>query len=438
MSLLEIIISVSILLVLCSLVLQALVSAKLQTAMGEADDDINRDSSSVLQTISLDLAESGWHFPDGNRLSTTFVTDRNERYFPYVVQQRSLSSLGQGLGSRFPHVTRDEAMVRLPALSAVLPGDAVDADTNYPDTALVAYRASYSARSQELIFLRQNTRGWPADPTLRQPPLETFPEGDWNDNSVANRQALGILAPSAWIPRFDSGGLVVGWAPRPWDVNRDGSILPNPVDGDGDGLPDGSYEGDLNQDGVPDLPASAVPYGAPLLAGELVLGGSSLTLRPIWETLTAPNYQVETGTEIPEELREFMYAVVPSPFGGTGRLLRAYKCTLAAETNPLVSGTFPGQFITPISAPVPTYGMKVDRVLSEHVARILFDTFRTDSTLDVNQVRVRIYFARPSVADPKLVLFRTIDTVIGMRAKVSEANREDDQFMLTGSCGFDY
>jgi type II secretory pathway component PulJ len=413
-TLLEMMIASGLFIVLSGMVLQSLLSTRQLTAMGEADDDLNRDAAEIVLSVTQDLAESGWHFPDAAVLDTAFTADRGLRYYPFV-QKQALGGLVEGRGTRFAHTHRTDAMVRLVGVPESLPGTAADAATNFGATAadLALYRASFHARSQELIFLKQSTRGWQADPARRSPPVEPFPDGDWTDSSDANREALGVLAPSAWEAIIDGGGAVVGFRPRRWDVDGNGTI--------------GLNEGDADNDLAPDA-----PYGRPLLAGEIVVGASAVSLAPVWETVTRPDYSTATA-EIP---REYTYAVVPSPIG-MGRLVRAYLMRFADDVAP-AQGVEVGSYITPIAGN--TMGMKVDRVLSDNCTRVVFDTFRTDPALTVHQVRMRAYLARVSYVDPNLVLSRIADTVVAMRAKVSEADRVADEQMTVTTCtpNFDY
>ena len=78
----------------------------------------------------------------------------------------------------------------------------------------------------------------------------------------------------------------------------------------------------------------------------------------------------------------------------------------------------------------------VDRVLSDNVVRITFDTYRTDllltsdaGRLDVNQVRVRIYLARLDRIQ-NTVLTKVVSTTLTMRAKNTETQRADDLVLL--------
>jgi hypothetical protein len=96
--------------------------------------------------------------------------------------------------------------------------------------------------------------------------------------------------------------------------------------------------------------------------------------------------------------------------------------------------------------PAGTAGMVVDKVLSDDVVRIVFDTFRTtrdtsaaddvNEQLAVNQVRIRLFLARRSIANPSLIISRMLDTVVSMRAKLSKSWVDQDAGLL-GSSGID-
>ena len=97
----------------------------------------------------------------------------------------------------------------------------------------------------------------------------------------------------------------------------------------------------------------------------------------------------------PAQLREYMYAVVPSPFSGFGgRLVRAFSVDFSNYPDRGEGGR-PGQWI----ARRDNVGFVVDKVLSDDVTRIVFDTYRTDPRSDkqgrvgLNEVRVRLYMA---------------------------------------------
>jgi hypothetical protein len=254
-----------------------------------------------------------------------------------------------------------------------------------------------------LYFVRQLQGVWGATPTSSANPLG-FLDGDWTDSSDTNREALGVLAPSGWKDVVDGGGNIVGYTVRDWDVDGDGAVA--------------AGEGDSDSDGQPDA-----PYGVLLRSGQLLIDGSQLLLLPQWETITQPDYDPVTE----EELRTFGYCVVPSPLG-LGRLVRAYRALLADDPAP-AEGSEIGQWITPIMGA--TEGMRVDEILSDDVVRVVFDTFRTDANLDVNQLRARIYLARRQVTEPDVVIYRMVESVIAMRGRISRSDRESDlQFLI--------
>ena len=70
--------------------------------------------------------------------------------------------------------------------------------------------------------------------------------------------------------------------------------------------------------------------------------------------------------------------------------------------------------------------MVVDRVLSDDVVRIVFDTYRTVdagsatvNALGINQIRVRLYLARRQLTNPDTVLSRMAEATLAMRCRSS-------------------
>jgi hypothetical protein len=84
------------------------------------------------------------------------------------------------------------------------------------------------------------------------------------------------------------------------------------------------------------------------------------------------------------------------------------------------------------------FGMEVLEILSDNVVRVVFDTFRTDSTLDVNQIRMRIYFARQSMVNPTTVVRQVKELLFTMRTKNSYSDVGTDLGLISPSVGFDY
>jgi prepilin-type N-terminal cleavage/methylation domain-containing protein len=387
MTLIETMIAIAIFATVSAIFLQGMIATKHMESLGVAKDQVNLDAIEALRTITNDLALSAWDIPGDVTLPISFDSDRTSLYLPYV-QIDALAGNTTARGSRFAETWRDEPNIRLLDLPPDLPGSASDADTLF-GTNTDGWQTSYYARSQELIFLRQLHETWSSSPATTVAPI-FFANGDWSNPSSANRDALGILPPSGWQAVVDGSGQVTGYAPR--------------EDVDGDGNPD-------------------QPIGVLLRAGELEVNGSELRLRPIWETVDAPDYQAITQ----EERRYFMYAVVPSSLG-LGRLVRAYRARKASDPNP-VEGTELGQWITPLTS-ASEFGMRVDHVLTDDCVRVIFDTFRTDSSLDVNQVRVRIFLARRQASNPDIVIRRVQETIVAMRARISQTDRDNDLKLL--------
>jgi hypothetical protein len=279
-----------------------------------------------------------------------------------------------------------------------LPGDPADAHTNFDETATAdqaRYIRSFYARSQELHFLRIASGAWSSQPSSNNDLTDRFGPGDWADQTAANRDVLGVLHPSPWEETALNSGAF--------------TLRAGMDDGTGTGKP--------------------IPYGVPIFGGELMINAGEVSLKPRWETIVAPDY---TGV-IPDDWREYQYAVVPTKFG-VGRLVKAYKVLMANFPSAVV-GNNPGEFISPITG---VYGMRVQDVLSENVARIVFDTYRTNDGLEVNQIRLRIFFARQSVLDENLMLTKVVDTTFAMRTRASDSDVSEILSWIGDPVGFDY
>lgn len=403
MTLTEVMIASAILITAIAMVMQGLIAGQQTTAMGNAQDDIAFDSDRVMAQIAADISLSGWDGA-GGQAASNFAGDRGNYYLPYVYQQALPEAGGgpllvEGLGTSFPHVRRDVNFVELD-LPLTLRGDPEDANTNFDEDDPVQerrYQESFYARSQELLFLKIALGAWTAtsEPltNLRIP----FLEGDWTNQSEANRDTLNILHPSAWRESAPNSGLYARRA------------------------------------GTNDAGGDPLPYGHIIQGGVLVVDGADLMLDPRWETLEEP----PEGDLLPVQLaplwREYQYAVVPSPIG-LGRLVRAMKVRISSVPDP-VAGVEIGQIITPLGE---TFGMQVQDVLSDNVVRIVFNTYRTDPTLEINQVGVRIYYARASVLNSNLVLTRVVSSVLAMRTRAAESDISTIQSFIPTSVGFDY
>jgi len=397
-TLMEVMISMTILITAIAMVMQGLVSGTRLNAVGNAQDDIAFDADKVMAAISSDLSLSGWDGVGG--AGASYSADRGNYYLPYVTQEAVTDSggnlLDQGLGSSFAFSRRADVMVGL-NLPETLPGVPEDFTTNFDESAAAdrrRYLDSFHARSQELHFLRIAAGPWGPQPQSHTQLHTRFAEGDWADTSSANRAALGILHPSAWAESALNSGI--------FDRRTD----PAAFDAFG-----------------------TMTYGHILYGGRLNIVGGDITLIPRWETVDPPDYLNPAA----DEWREYQYAVIPTR-NGIGRLVRAIKVRMASVPTPTAGGEV-GEFITPLGQ---TFGMQVQQVLSDHVARVVFNTFRTDPGLELNQIGVRIYFARASILDPTLVLTRIVDTVIAMRTRASESDASEIQVWVNNTVGFDY
>jgi hypothetical protein len=394
MSLIEVTIATLIFVSVMSAVMQFMVSSRHLSSLGAAEDQVNLAGKQVLQEISQDLAQSGWSFPNGGPLPGAFGADRNSRYFPYVVQQAAPDgSLAGGQGGRFRHTWHPADPDFYLNLGPPLPGRLADATTNFADTARAAYLSSFYARSQELIFVRLSNSAWQANPGEEEPGLGRF--GTLADWAIPDNQAaLGVLYPSAWEQDIDANGIVT-YAERSAGLG--------------------------------------MTYGVPIYGGRLqqIVGGTPTEplweVAPMWETIDAPIYD-GTGAQ---ELREYMYAVTPSP-SGMGRLVRAHKVDNLAG---LTAGSDLGQYISNNGA----FAMVVDKVLSDDVVRVVFDTYRTTNDLDVNEIRVRLCLAKRQVSNPDVIIFNTVASVLSMRSRYSVTDRGNDRSILTNTRpGFDF
>jgi len=412
MSLIEVIIALAMLFVVIGMAMEVVISTYTTTAMTEAKDRLNREAVLVINQMSDDIAESTWLYFDTSVippiLDTTTtalqpsVDDTTKRYYPYIQLQDNGAAVG-GMGPDFTHTIRANSMVALPALPMNLPGSALnagnpaaDATTLFTTVNRADYLSSYWARSQEPLFVRLTASTWTKQPSAENPAPLRFPEaGDWSgtDLSQTNRDLMEVLYPSAWTEVLDGGGNVIGYDPR----------QPDPL-----------------------LP----PYGRRLTATEVKMVNNEAQIRPSYQTADSP----DNNPLVDQYPREYTYAVVPSPIGGLGRLVRAYTVPIASVTSPSM-GSEPGQFITPIPT-ANTYGMRVDRVLSDNCVRIVFETSRTEprpvgqAGLGAYDVRVRLYMARQSSVKSELVFYRIIEAVLTMRGRTGEVDRANDSVKI--------
>jgi hypothetical protein len=415
LTLVELIIAMGILLAVIASAMNVVTGTYGTTAMTEAKDRLNREAVDIVNLMSDDLGQSTWLYfdnttPGGPFIDTTATAlesstdDSTKAYYPYVQLQNNGAGVG-GLNTLdFPHTQRPASMVALPALPSNLPGSAADATTLFTPAGRANFLSSFHARSQELLFIKLTSAPWTSDPAAQAPNSLVFSAGDWSgtDQSAANRTAIGVLYPSGWAEVRNGAGDITGYSSR----------QPNPL-----------------------LP----PYGVRLTATDVRMINSEPVILPNYETIDVPDYTPPTAGAADQSPREYTYAVVPSPIG-LGRLVRAYSVRKASYAT-LVAGTNPGQFISDLTLGGAN-AMVVDRVLSDNCVRIVMDTYRTEpriagqAGLGVYDIRVRLYMAKRSSASSKLVIYRTLESVLTMRGRTSEVDRTNDATKL-GATPFD-
>ena len=463
LSLLEVTVATLLLLVLIAIAFESSFAA-LQASTGKRmDADLALEADRIFGEVRSDLLLSGWHFIDSPVADP--ATDQPGRiYYPKVIQQApfgagSSAALRAGWPAPAPgtanslaHFIRDDPdgvapggdLVRLQELPAGLPGNRGDGvspldhlawgdfgtwfsgdSTASPDagtpSALEAtlYRESWLARSQELIFLRAQMGEWQPDPA-EQDRVNLL-----NFGGVSDHWRL-------------TGGMNFTNATQPDEVwNRTGVIRPSEWEVQPAAVP-GRRTGFLAE--RPGAPPGlrSVPEAFMHGAYGFFDGGSSELLletrwetRVHWDTLTTSDFiAAPGGSRIlgNASLREYTYALIPSPVG-VGRLVRAYSENIAAAPGRRF-GAKVGEVIGRDSGTGAQ--VVIDAVLSDHVCRVLFDTYRTDATLALNQVRLRLFLAIVPQADPSrgIQLHRT-DATFTMQAADSDSNNVDNRSRFT-------
>lgn len=461
-SLPELMIALAIMATIMAATLGTLSAVQDYVKLGETQDDLANEGRRVIQQIESDLSQSGWLFPGGDPPAsmTGANSDRKTaRYYPYIQIQASDgtaagSGLGSALGEQYPHHTRDKALVALP-LPSGLPGLVGDDTRAFDLTSLDdlrAWRTSFYARSQEIIFLR-----------ARQGSAQGSEAFVFFDRANTDAWSLGpaSVAASGKTPHEALSMLTMSEWCRAMEVpvaNR----TAQGVAGSGD------------EDGYYRLRNGRKVYDIVLDSAFLDTLDSDLPMRLQWETtepldVSTTNtpagcrsslnayVNVVEGVPLTSILREYTYCVVPSR-SGLGRLVRAYKKSFGT-TMPSVATAFPdiGSCLAAAKDPAPDngtaaiyYGMVVDKVLSDNVVRIVFDTVRTarpadagdaaglgtavatfikQEALDVNTVRVRLYLAARTRGNN--LAHQLLETTTTMRARSGVVEVAADRKSLT-------
>jgi type II secretory pathway pseudopilin PulG len=457
-TLLETMIVLAVFIIVIGAVLENLTATAQMSALVNANAEIDSEANASVTTITNDLGSAGWYLPD---LSTQYsatpvstVLDRSLQYYPYVLQQAVSTTNNAGLptnanltmmirsavsstdyGLVAPNtVAVPTYMPNGPAGAGIGYGSVKDFDYTWGTANDAAYYRSFFARSQELVFIRAASGSWiqnstsqglsatncanatlanyayPASycttpqtlPGSYAPPILNFKNAPTYDNlwlTSGNNAALGVLNMSGFVPTYDSStGLITGYT----------EILTSPQE---------------------------APYGRLL---DCAYWDTTNLEELQFETVTPPTYISQSPTAVYDntKFREYMYAVLPSPIS-LGMLVRLVKVSL--------NGNFPNATYDPVSNKgghitigdvvsknaANTYGMVIDKILSQDVVRVVFDTVRTtlDKTytasdgstvyalpLCPNQVRMRLYMMHQSVANPRLLAGQIVESVIAMRA----------------------
>jgi len=381
LSLLEMMIALVLVVILGTSVTLALEGGAGWSGKTSAEDDIADDILRVWRVMNDDLTQSSWWIPDTTQTfgSASLPTDRSLVYAPFVAEPAITGAPtdGQPTSTRMRIFARAQAgdlRFEGPDTSRLNgsgvpggPGDRLLAPSAFSSTQ--AYRASYFARSQELVFVRASNQLWnhatdlpnPAQaPSRIQLPVDGYPgtTADWQ--ASANHSRVGALLPSGWQK------VGANWTPL-----------------------------------------SANPYGRVMDACYLYTGSGTLDLKLQLEGTTLPDFQSQDQASV----RLYSYALIPSPLAmGVGRLVRAYTTT---GTPPPI-GSDEGQRI----ASDGVTSLVIDRVISDNVARVAFETSRHANDLGITNVRATIYFARISEHNraASVVIRRAVTMVFTMRA----------------------
>ena len=401
LTLLEVMIATLIMAVVMTAMNQILISSANLQSTAEAKDTLSSDIAKVFKQLNSDLNQSMWYIPDSSAsFSTpTLMADRGLFYCPYVVQTSfGDSPSGEGFASdpllalfnrNNPGDTRLDKLtvagISDATLDDVLPGKATDRAQN-PSTGVFqdgTYQTSYFARSQDLIFVRASTAAWdfganrPRNiggqaPRDLQAPTESFPGNDADWQTPGKENDLQVLFPSPFVSSISGTGVTT------WQQRANTSL----------------------------------PYGKVM---ESVWLDNDFTTQPQLELNHQPTFSSFTKSDV----RLLGYQVVPSPIG-MGRLVRTYAVRSPA-TLP-VKGTEPGQYIAKLNNDY----LLVDKVISDHVVRIVFETARHSDTLGINGIRATIFFARVSdrQRSSALILRRSVTMIFGMRAQNTPTDQE--------------
>lgn len=144
--------------------------------------------------------------------------------------------------------------------------------------------------------------------------------------------------------------------------------------------------------------------------------GNYAKAQPIYSLILNPNYQsgrpdfVSPAWESPninlsyaenlnkEKLRQYSYQIQPDGATGRGILVRAYR---TGSTGPWL----------------------VDRELGGNVTRLTIDSFKTNKSLNPNQIHISIQLLRDATVEGQTRTMRTVETTFSLRSTTSEVTK---------------
>ena len=231
--------------------------------------------------------------------------------------------------------------------------------TNSPYALLIP--SEHQAQSQELIFLK----------VQRAPPAAAPPTSSDRVNYNMDWTNTKLAAGSVWTAG------VLPMASFQTGIKVD-SIVTDVL----------TPQASASSDTVQDTPLVMETYpGSPALTGDD----------------SFPTIGVPVRTD-PDYLREYAYVVLPDPATHKNQLVRCWRN---------------GTSIMPVYPPAAQTANAGYTVVSEYVDRLVIDTYRTLATLDINQVRIRVYLSKDAV-DPGTtpVVVLTAECTTALRSTV--------------------
>lgn len=442
-SFMEVIIAVALLATVMALAMESLMAGQNYDQFSSLQDDLALESTRIMSQIRNDLTVSGWEFPTQPLADykVNATTDRTLRYYPFVqIQSHDGTTTTQGLGSatEYGWSHRPPNMVVLGGTPGSPSPDSwhdigrldIGEPADFGKTAAAAFASavsrgaangaasatnidaywhrSFFARSQEILFLRSTVSTWDERTetvisNVDQPPLLSFKGIRQQWSTPVYHDQLHILRAAGWYAVKDGSGAVLSWNPYP--------------------IPGSSAS-----------TASTYPYGVVMDAGYLVEPDASIsTIGVNWRTTDGSTYNHDTDSAADmnayaSKLRVYSYCVIPSRLG-FGRLVRAMRSNDAATRT---WGTDIGNKIAESGSSC----MVIDRVLSDHVMRICFDTYRTlpdVSSAEINQVQVRLYMG--ARADTGTTITRMYETTMCMRSRNTQADKGESDSSIASTLG---